>query len=330
MLETSARLLRLLSLLQGRRDWSGSELARRLEVDLRTVRRDVDRLRELGYTIRASSGVGGGYQFGAGASMPPLLLDDEEAVAVTVALRNASGTAARLEETTVRVLAKVDQILPPRLRARLSALHAVTVSVGHAEAPLDPDVLTTVALACRDHHQLRFHYQDRGGKATAREVEPLRLAHTGRRWYLVAWDRLRRDWRTFRMDRIQGGVATGRRFPPREPPDGDVAAYVLRSIAYAPYKFRARLALRGSVTSLAERLPPWLGVLEAADEEHCVLSTAADSLEMLAAQMVMVGIDFELLEPLELAPKLRQIAARLDRATLAPESRPPGFLSARP
>jgi predicted DNA-binding transcriptional regulator YafY len=315
MYETSARLLRLLSLLQARREWSGRDLASRLEVDVRTVRRDVDRLRELGYTVRASAGVGGGYQFGAGASMPPLLLDDDEAVAVTVALRGTASSALRLEETAMRVLAKIDQILPPRLRPRLSALHAVTVSVERAAEPVDPDVLTTVAVACRDNEQLRFRYRDRGGQATARVVEPLRLAHTGRRWYLVAWDTVRADWRTFRMDRIQPGLATGKRFRPREPPEGDVAAYVLKSISYAPYRFQARLALAGSAATLAERIPPWIGVLEAVDERHCVLSTAGDSVEILVAHMVMAGVDFELIEPSELAPRVREIAARLDRAT---------------
>ena len=314
MLETSTRLLRLLSLLQTRRHWSGRQLAERLEVDARTVRRDVDRLRELGYKVRASAGVGGGYEFGAGASMPPLLLDDDEAVAVTVALRSAAGSAFRLEETAMRVLAKIDQILPPRLRPRLSALHAVTVSIERGAEPIDPEVLTTVAVACRDNDLLRFGYRDRGGKVTTRLVEPVRLANMGRRWYLVAWDRGRGDWRTFRMDRIQTGLSTGPRFQPREPPDRDVAAYVMRSISYAPYRFRARLALAGSAADLAERIPPWLGVLEAVDEHHCVLSTGGDSLELLVAQMVMAGVDFELLEPRELAPRLREFAARLDRA----------------
>jgi predicted DNA-binding transcriptional regulator YafY len=315
MLETSARLLRLLSLLQARRDWSGHELAARLEVDVRTIRRDVDRLRDLGYRVQASSGVGGGYQFGAGASMPPLLLDDDEAVAVTVALRSAAGSAVRLEETAMRVLAKIDQILPPRLRPRLNALHSVTVSLERAAEPLDPEMLTTVAVACRDRVYLRFRYRDRGGKKTARVVEPVRLAHTGRRWYLAAWDCGRSDWRTFRMDRLLPPLSTGRRFLPREPPDGDIAAYVQRSISYAPYRFRARLALEGSAASLANRIPPWLGILEAVDEKSCVLSTGGDSLEMLVAQMVMTGVDFELLEPSDLGPSLRRIAAKLRRAT---------------
>src|SRR5262245_8758169 len=198
MLETSARLLRLLSLLQARRYWSGKELGERLEIDIRTVRRDVDRLRDLGYTVHASAGVGGGYRFGAGASMPPLLLDDDEAVAMTVALRSIAGGVSRLEDTAMRVLVKLDQILPPRLRPRLSALHAVTVSIAGPADPLDPEVLTSVAVACRDNERLQFRYCDRLGKTTSRNVEPLRLAHTGRRWYLVAWDNGRTDWRTFR------------------------------------------------------------------------------------------------------------------------------------
>ena len=304
----------MLSRLQARRYWSGRELAGRLEVDVRTVRRDVDRLRDLGYTVRASSGVGGGYEFGAGASMPPLLLDDDEAVAVTVALRSAAGSAARFEETAMRVLAKIDQILPPRLRPRLSALHAVTVSLERATEPVDPEALTTVAVACRDSVQLRFRYRDRGGKTSARVVEPVRLVHTGRRWYLAAWDGSRGDWRTFRMDRLQRPASTGRRFQPREPPGGDFAAYVQRSISLVPMRFRARLALAGSAAELAQRLPPWMGVLEAVDEQRCVFNTGGDSLEMLVAQMVMAGVDFELLEPPELAPSLRLAADRLIKA----------------
>jgi len=313
MLETSARLLRLLSLLQARRYWSGKELGERLEIDIRTVRRDVDRLRDLGYTVHASAGVGGGYRFGAGASMPPLLLDDDEAVAMTVALRSVAGGVSRLEDTAMRVLVKLDQILPPRLRPRLSALHAVTVSIASPAEPLDPEVLTSVAVACRDNERLQFDYCDRLGKTTSRTVEPLRLAHTGRRWYLVAWDNGRTDWRTFRVDRIASGLKTGPRFQPREPPE-DVAAYVARSIASMPQRYRARLKVKGSVEALAKKIPPWVGVLETLDERHCVLSVGGDSVESLVAHMMLAGLDFELLDPAELGGRLRLFARRLERA----------------
>jgi len=186
MLKTSARLLRLLSVLQSRRHWSGSELSERVGVDARTIRRDIDRLRELGYAVEASPGLGGGYQLKPGSSLPPVLLDDDEAVAVAV--RAAAGSVGKMEETAVGLLAKLDQLLPARLRKRASALHSITVSLASSQAVPSIEVLTRIATACRDHLKLRLNYRDRGGNATARTVEPLRLAHTGHLWYLVAWD----------------------------------------------------------------------------------------------------------------------------------------------
>jgi len=205
MLETSARLLRLLSLLQSRRDWTGAELAGRLGVGLRTLRRDIDRLRDLGYPVDATPGAAGGYRLGAGAALPPLLLDDEEAVAVAISLHTATtGSVAGLEETSLRALTKLQQMLPSRLRHRISAFHATTVALaGSAPDRVDPDLLTALAAACRDQRRLRVRYPGRDGLAT-RELEPHRLVHTPRRWYLLAWDLGRADWRTFRVDRIQG------------------------------------------------------------------------------------------------------------------------------
>src|SRR5262249_5709192 len=203
MLKTSGRLLRLLWLLQSRRYWSGSELSERVEVDARTVRRDIDRLRELGYAVDASPGLGGGYQLKAGTSLPPVLLDDEEAVTVAVAVRAAAGSIGRMEEAAVRLLAKLDQLLPVRLRKRASALHSVTISLRRPQHVPSIDVLTETACACRDHLRFRIDYRDRAGNVTSRAVEPMRLVHTGRLWYLVAWDSRRNDWRTFRMDRVQ-------------------------------------------------------------------------------------------------------------------------------
>ncbi|RCV50191.1 helix-turn-helix transcriptional regulator, partial [Marinitenerispora sediminis] len=189
MLETSARLLRLLSLLQTHRDWTGAELADRLGITTRTVRRDVEKLRTLGYPVHAAPGVAGGYRLGAGAALPPLLLDDDEAVAVAVGLRTAAGgTVAGIEESSVRALAKLEQVLPSRLRHRVTTLHAVTVAVPDSGAAVAPDVLTAIAAACRAHERLRFDYRDHAGQPSVRDVEPHRLVHTGRRWYLVAWD----------------------------------------------------------------------------------------------------------------------------------------------
>jgi predicted DNA-binding transcriptional regulator YafY len=315
VLETSTRLLRLLSVLQGRRFWPGAELAERLEIGTRTLRRDVDRLRSLGYVIESTSGPGGGYQLGKGSHLPPLLLDDDEAVAVTVALRSAADGFAGLGDTALGVLTKLDQLLPARLRKRVGALQAMTVSVGGAMAPgLDPEVLTTLAAACRDRERVRLEYRGREAKPSTRRVEPLRLAHTGnRRWYLVAWDLGREAWRTFRVDRIAEVEALGIRFAPREPPD-DVARYVADSISYAPYRHRAIVRLRGSPSSLAGKVPPWCGVLEPEGDERCLLRTGAESIEGLVCQLVLTGVEFELVEPRSLVPRLRRVIRRLARS----------------
>jgi predicted DNA-binding transcriptional regulator YafY len=314
MLKTSARLLRLLSVLQTRQHWPGGELSARVGVDARTIRRDIGRLRELGYAVAASPGLGGGYQLKPGSLLPPVLLDDDEAVAVAVAIRAAAGSVARMDETAIGLLAKLDQLLPARLRKRASALHSVTVSLASSHALPSIEVLTRIATACRDRLKLRLSYRDRAGNTTARTVEPLRLAHTGRLWYLVAWDAQRADWRTFRMDRIQRLMSAGPHFAPREFP-GDVGEFVARSMRQVPYRYRVQLRLEGSAAELVKRIPSWCGVLEALDDAHCTLSTGADSIEVLAAQLVMLGTDFEILGAPELAPELRRIAARLERAT---------------
>ena len=322
MLDTSTRLLRLLSVLQARRSWAGAELAERLEVTTRTLRRDVDRLRSLGYVIEATSGPGGGYQLGKGSHLPPLLLDDDEAVAVTVALRSAMDGSVQLEETALGVLTKLDQLLPARLRKRVGALQAMTVSVGGGGVPrLDPELLTTLAAACRDRERVRIEYRGRGAegspggpKAAWRQVEPLRLAHTGsRRWYLLAWDLGREDWRTFRVDRIERIEALGVRFALREPP-GDVARYVADSISHAPYRHRAVARLRGSLSELAGRVPPWCGVLEPESDESCLLRTGAESIEGLVCQLVLTGVGFEIVEPRSLLPRIRRVVERLEAA----------------
>lgn len=314
MLKTSARLLRLLVLLQSRRYWSGAELSDRVEVDARTIRRDIDRLRELGYAVDASPGLGGGYQLKAGSSLPPVLLNDEEAVAVAVAVRAAASSIGKMEETAVGLLAKLDQLLPSRLRKRASALHSVTISLARSMAAPPIEVLTRVAAACRDHVKLRINYRDRAGNVTSRVVEPLRLVHTGRLWYLVAWDSQREDWRTFRMDRVERLASSGPQFTPRDFP-GDIAAYVSRSMRQVPYRYRMRIRMKGSAAELAKQIPSWCGVLEALDAESCALSTGADSIEALAAQIVLAGTDFDILDAPELVAELRKIAARLERAT---------------
>jgi predicted DNA-binding transcriptional regulator YafY len=228
MLETSARLLRLLSLLQTPRDWTGTELAGRLGVTTRTVRNDVGRLRELGYPVHATRGAVGGYRLGAGAALPPLLLDDEEAVAVAVGLRTATiGSIEGIEESALRALAKLEQVLPVRLRRRINTLQSYTIPVppsGNRPVPsVSADVLTAITAACRDRERLRFDYRSHDGTASRRDVEPYRLVNWGRRWYLVAWDTQRGDWRTYRVDRVEPRIPTGPRFAPRELPAEDLA-----------------------------------------------------------------------------------------------------------
>jgi predicted DNA-binding transcriptional regulator YafY len=313
MLPTSTRLLRLLTLLQSRRHWSGRDLSERLEIDQRTVRRDVDRLRELGYPVQAFSGHGGGYQLGAGSSVPPVLLSDDEAVAVAVALRAAAGSVAKMEETSIGLLAKLDQVMPARLRKRASALHSVTITLPGGDSAPAVDVLTRIAAACRDNLRLKLSYRDRTGKPTARNLEPLRLAHTGRRWYLVAWDVDREDWRTFRVDRVQQVSGIGTQFVPRKFP-GDIVEYVSRSIAYMAYTYRMKLRLKGSHEVLSKQVPGWCGQLEKLDDEHCTLSVGADSIEMLVTQILMTRVEFEVLEAQDLMPELRRVTERLSRA----------------
>lgn len=314
MLETSARLLRLLSLFQGRRYWPGADLAGRLEVTSRTLRRDVDKLRTLGYPIHSTSGAEGGYQLGAGTEMPPLLLDDEEAVAVALGLRwAATGSVEGVEEASVRALLKIEQILPPRLGRRIAALQTVVVSSSGAGATVDARTLSLIAGACREGEMLSFRYRDNAGAASTRSVEPHRVVNTSRRWYLVAWDTVRKDWRTFRVDRMERCVAAaGVRFAPRNPPARDLAAYVTRSGANA--RCRARLKLFAAASTIAERLPPCIGLVEPIDENSCFFETGASTYESLAMHLSLVGADFEIIEPVELVEEVRRLAERYRRA----------------
>ncbi|MFJ1607681.1 helix-turn-helix transcriptional regulator [Streptomyces sp. NPDC088253] len=317
MLETSARLLRLLSLLQAHREWSGADLADRLGVTPRTIRRDVDRLRELGYPVNASPGTGGGYQLGAGAELPPLLLDDDEAVAVAVGLRTAAGQGIEgIGETSVRALAKLEQVLPSRLRRRVSALNAFTVPMlrGPQPSAVDPGVLTELANACRDGERLRFEYRDHGGSPTRRTVEPHRLVCTERRWYLVAWDVDRDDWRTFRADRITPRPPHGPRFTPRTPPAEDLAAYVSKGVSTRAYAARAVVRLFVPLEEAAGRISPSAGTLEASGEDSCVLRTGAASLDVMVIHVMLMGFEFEVLEPAELTDAIRTARDRLSRA----------------
>jgi predicted DNA-binding transcriptional regulator YafY len=319
MIATSARLHRLLSLLQSRREWPDAELADRLAVSTRTVRSDVDRLRSLGYPVHAARGAAGGYRLGAGAHLPPLLLDDEEAVAVAVGVRGAGSALTGIDEAALRALAKLEQVLPSHLRHRVNALRASTVRVpADTPAPaVAPEVLTALAVACRDHEQVRFRYRDHDGSATRRVVEPHRLVNWGHRWYLVAWDIDRRDWRTFRVDRVEISAAAGARFTPRALPESDAAAYVARRVSSAAWRYSARITLHAPADVVRSRLPPAAGTVEAIDERTCVLVTGADEPATIAVWISMLGVDFNATEPPELVVHLRSLAERYRRATLA-------------
>ncbi|MBX3726782.1 MAG: transcriptional regulator [Xanthomonadales bacterium] len=313
MLSTSARLLRLASLLQSRRHWPGQALAERLGVDARTVRRDIERLRELGYPVEASSGVGGGYALGRGAALPPLVLDDEEAVALALALRAASAEVGGIEATALQLMAKLEQLMPTRLRRRASALHAVTLSLRTGSPLVDANLLSVLATACRDCCSLHFGYRNHQGEASRRSVQPLRLANYGRRWYLIAWDTDRDDWRSFRVDRLDGRPRIGAQFAPRPVPP-DVMARLERGIAYTPFSCRITLRLPGSVADLQASLPVWCGVLEPETDTHSLLRMGADSPDALLAQVVMLGRDVEVVEGQELVPRMQEVLQRTTKA----------------
>ncbi|WP_026876128.1 helix-turn-helix transcriptional regulator [Jiangella gansuensis] len=325
MLETSARLLRLLSLLQVRRSWTGPELAERLAVSTRTVRNDVDKLRSLGYPVDAAPGVTGGYRLGAGAELPPLLLDDDEAVAVALGLRGAAaGAVEGIEETSVRALAKLEQVLPSRLRRRVQALEGATVTVPYdVPAPaVDAALLATLSMACRDRERIRFGYRSHAEDISRRTAEPLRLVRWGRRWYLVAWDLDRADWRTFRVDRIADCLPVGARFPPREPPADDVAAYVSSRVSAASWRYHARVRLHAPAERMAAHIPVAAGTVVPDGAGACVLETGADSLDTLAVRLGSTGVDFEVLSPPELVDHVARLAGRYARAVAGSSPHP--------
>jgi predicted DNA-binding transcriptional regulator YafY len=315
MRETSSRLLDLLSLLQARRDWPGSELAERLDVSGRTIRRDVGRLRALGYPVESLTGPAGGYRLQAGTAMPPLLLDEGEAIAIAVGLRTAArASVTGIEETSIRALVKLEQVLPTHLRRRVAALGSATIAGPVAGPTVDPQHLTTIAAACRDFECIRFDYRSRDGTATRREVEPYSLVNLGRRWYLVGWDRRRDDWRTFRLDRLKRPAATGTRFEARRLPAKDAAAFVEESIAGARTRYEARVTVHASADDLAKRIPYVAGALEPIDANRCEYRTSDDDLDWLAIRIAMLGVDVEVHEPPELVEQLGVLARRLGRA----------------
>jgi predicted DNA-binding transcriptional regulator YafY len=316
MADTPSRLLNLLSLLQARRDWPGGELAARLEVSPRTIRRDIDRLRGLGYPVESVTGPGGCYRLQAGTAMPPLLLDEDEAIAIAVGLRTAArASVAGIEETSVRALVKIEQVLPEHLRRRVAALGSATVVTSAGGPTVEPEHLTSIAAACRDCEGMRFEYRSRDGTASRREIEPHALVNLGRRWYVVGWDRGREGWRTFRVDRLRRLAATGVRFTARRLPTSDPATYVQQSIKGAWSRYEARVTVHASAEEVARRMPYVADALEPIAADRCVYRTSDYDLEWLALRIAMLGADVDVHEPPELVAQLDLLAERLRRAT---------------
>ncbi|AKU93642.1 Transcriptional regulator, DeoR family [Labilithrix luteola] len=304
MIQATARLLRLLTLLQSRSTWTGAELAERLEITTRSLRRDVDRLRRLGYPIEAATGVAGGYQLGAGASLPPLSLDQDEATAVFVGLHAVTGTGITEAGTAaMRALAKLERVLPSRLRKNLRMLQSSVVGLSVRSRPLSLAKLSTLAGACNERLVTRITYTSRDGTTTDRRVEPLRLVHIGALFYLLAWDLAKEDWRIFRLDRMAVVEAKNERFNARPPPDADLVAYVTRSISASPFPHRAKVLLHAGIEEVRPRVGAFDALFEPASAGKCTMELGAPTLDVLVARIVWLGIDFEVLAA---SPELRR------------------------
>jgi predicted DNA-binding transcriptional regulator YafY len=318
MQTSSGRLLALLGLLQSRTMWSGAELAERLEVSGRTVRKDIERLRQLDYPVEAVRGPGGYYRLGIGAKLPPLLLDDEEAVAVAVGLRAITGVKG-VEETSVRAMVKLQAVLPHRLQRQVNAVRDAVqagpenTGTNAPDPGVDAGLLMSIAAAIRDHQEVRLVYRDE----ERLQVEPYRLVSWQRRWYLVARDASNSAWSSFRLDWMQLRSPGGRRFSPVGLPGGDYPAFVLRTTAFAGWRVHARITVNASAAEVLSRINPTVGVVEAIDDNTCVLVTGADTVETVAVYIGMLGLDFTVTEPAELLAHLRTVAERYARAVPA-------------
>jgi predicted DNA-binding transcriptional regulator YafY len=316
--DTAGRLLRLLPLLTARPSWRGDELAARLGVTTRTVRRDIDRLRELGYPVHAIPGRQGGYALGPGsARLPPLLLDEDSAVAVALGLPAAAADPALRgsQEAAARAAAVIDQVLPPRLRRQVEALTAATITLRPpvpAEPTVKPNDLALIALACQRGERLRLRYRNGSGQDSRRHVEPYRLVYTGRRWYLVAHDLDKGEWRSFRLDRMEDVRGTGARSRPADPPDA--ARFVSEGISSGPYRWRARVLLDAPADVVAAMVPSTVAVVEAIGERQCLFTSGSDSLDMIVLHLARLGIPFTPLEPPELRERCAALARRLNQA----------------
>ena len=315
---TTERVLRLLDLLHRRRTWTGAQLAEALGVTTRCVRRDVQRLRDLGYPVDATGGVGGGYRLGRGSDVPPLPLDPDEALAVAVGLRfAATGGVHGLRGPALAALAKLEAVLPRSQRARLSAIEAASEAWAPDGPTVDAGVLMALATACRDSLATTMDYRTRGGDQASRRLQPLRLVHSEQRWYLLAWDRDRSDWRTFRLDRVRSGsVALGAPLPPRRPPTDDVAAYVGDALTKG-YRHQARVRLHAPAEIIRPRIGRYATVTPAGDD-HCWLDAGADDLDGMARWLVLLAVAIDQVTPEALREAMARLAEGLSRA-----SRPP-------
>ncbi|MFD7834058.1 helix-turn-helix transcriptional regulator [Streptomyces sp. NPDC059761] len=317
--DTTARLLRLLALLQTRREWAGLDLADRLGVTVRTVRRDIDRLRELGYPVDSARGHGGGYRLASGTDLPPLLLDDDEAVAIAVALRTAAGGLTGIEETALRALAKLEQVLPRRLRGQVTALQGSVAGITWEDRGprADPALLATLAVACRDHEVLTFDYTTRHGASSSRRAEPCHLVASGRLWYLLAHDVAKDDWRVFRLDRISDPTPTGRRVPPRPVPGADPAAFVADRLSAAPTRYRAVATVQASADHLRAHTPGLATRIRPGSGDTCLVDASDDSLTRIAQTLAALGADYTLDAAPEVVRHLHATAHRTLRSLTA-------------
>jgi predicted DNA-binding transcriptional regulator YafY len=314
MLETSARLLRLLSLLQARPEWTGAELAEEQGVTARTVRRDIERLRELGYPVNTTRGAAGGYRLGEGRALPPLLLDEDEAAAAALALRLGGSTwAAGLEEPAASALAKLRDVMPTRLHGRIDSVRHATEGSPRAEPIVPAELLNSLAITCYRHERLRFDYRSHTGHLSHREVEPYKLVSLDNRWYLLGWDIDRADWRTFRLDRLDPKVPTGPRFAPRELPER-AGELVTRGVRAAVSQVQAVVRMRAPAARIAERVNRYWNSVAEETGDTSLLTCAGDSVHRLAVWLGTFDVDFEVLHPPELRAECRRLAARFTAA----------------
>jgi predicted DNA-binding transcriptional regulator YafY len=312
----TGRLLTLLSLLQTGRWWSGADLSGRLEVTQRTIRRDVERLRDLGYPVDATLGRHGGYRLAAGTAMPPLLLDDDEAVAIAIGLRSAAMTAVSgIEDASVRALAKLDQVLPARLRSRVASIAAATAATDQSRTTVDADMLMELAHAIADRRRLRFRYRARDESETRRTADPERLVAVGRQWYLLAWDHDRGDWRTFRADRIEDPWVMAGHADAHLLPDGvDAVTFVTSQLWDGAPTYRSVVTLHLPADRVRRLVDPAAEPVVALGADRCRLTTQNDTLEWLAYRLLRFGCGFTVHEPAELRDHLRTLAKRIERA----------------